>query len=84
MDVRILNAVKYIGGTVLTIGTIIFLFGFFESGYSLLTPIGIGTVVGATFIFLMGVFLVATQEMLEKTHKGKKVVLMKRKKGAPF
>ena len=69
-NLKLLNAIKYAGGIVLTIGIITFLLGFFESGSSLLTPIGIGTVMGAIFIFLMGVFFVATEEMLEKSYKG--------------
>ncbi|MFC5602228.1 hypothetical protein [Sporosarcina koreensis] len=67
---KMLNAVKVVGLTVLTIGISIFLYGFFVSDYSAVTGIGIGTVMGAIFIFLMGVFFVATEEMLEKTDKG--------------
>jgi hypothetical protein len=77
MELKILNAVKYVGGTVLTIGITIFLIGLFVSGYSILTPIGIGTVIGSVFIFIMGVFLVATEEMVEKTYKGKRIVPIK-------
>jgi hypothetical protein len=69
-NLKLLNAIKYAGGIVLTIGIITFLLGFFESDSSLLTPIGIGTIMGAIFIFLMGVFFVATEEMLEKSYKG--------------
>lgn len=71
---KMLNAVKYVGGTVLVIGILIFLYGFFVSDYSTITGIGIGTVMGAVFIFLMGVFFVATEEMQEKTDKWKRVV----------
>lgn len=67
--VKILNAVKYIGGTVLIIGIVIFLYGFFVTDYSSVTGIGIGTVMGAAFIFLMGVFLVASEEMVTKIKK---------------
>ncbi|MCM3710129.1 hypothetical protein [Sporosarcina luteola] len=67
---KMLNAVKIVGLTVLAIGISIFLYGFFVSDYSAITGIGIGTVMGAIFIFLMGVFFVATEEMLEKTEKG--------------
>lgn len=63
---KMLNAVKYVGGTVLTCGIFLFLFGLLASGYSIFIPVGIGTVVGAVFIFLMGVFFVATDEMLAK------------------
>ncbi|MEK3934379.1 hypothetical protein MKY41_03595 [Sporosarcina sp. FSL W7-1349] len=66
---QILNAVKVVGITVLTIGISIFLYGFFVSDYSAITGIGIGTVMGAIFIFLMGVFFVATEEMHEKVNQ---------------
>ncbi len=66
---KILTTVKYIGFTVLTLGIAIFLYGFFVSDYSSVTGIGIGTVMGAVFIFLMGVFFVATEEMHEKVNK---------------
>ncbi|MCH1624304.1 hypothetical protein [Fredinandcohnia quinoae] len=66
---KMINAVKYVGATVLIIGIVIFSLGFFDSGSSTLTPIGIGTIVGAVFIFLMGMFLVATEEMTEKSQK---------------
>ncbi|MED4714863.1 hypothetical protein [Bacillus badius] len=67
---RMLNAVKYLGGTVLALGIIAFLIGFFASGSSVLTPIGIGAVVGAGFVFVFGVFFVAAEEMLEKAYQG--------------
>lgn len=49
-----------------------------------MTGIGIGTIMGAVFIFLMGVFFVATEEMLEKSFKGIEVTKMKSKNGAPL
>lgn len=63
---KVLNATKYVGGTILTIGIAIFLYGFFVSDYSSITGIGIGTIMGAVFIFLMGMFLAASEEMLLK------------------
>ncbi|RFA34503.1 hypothetical protein CAI16_11375 [Virgibacillus dokdonensis] len=57
---KLLKATKYVGART---GIAIFLYGFFVSDYSYITGIGIGTVMGAVFIFLMGVFLVATEEM---------------------
>ncbi|WP_042220634.1 hypothetical protein [Oceanobacillus manasiensis] len=68
---KMLNAVKIAGATVLTLGIVIFLYGFFVSDYSAITGIGIGTIMGAVFIFLMGVFFVATEEVLEKFGKPK-------------
>jgi hypothetical protein len=82
-NMKIINATGHVGLTVLTIGVFAFLFGIFETDYSFLIPIGIGTVVGAVFIFVMGVFFAATEEMLEKTNRGSNVVPFKSKKGAP-
>ena len=67
---KMLNAVKVVGFTLLVVGISIFLYGFFVSDYSAITGIGIGTVMGAIFIFLMGVFFVVTEEMLEKVDQG--------------
>ncbi|WP_342514409.1 hypothetical protein MKY34_06590 [Sporosarcina sp. FSL K6-1522] len=72
--VKILNAVKYVGGTILTIGIAIFLYGFFISEYSTATGIGIGTIMGAVFIFMMGVFFVATEEMQQKVAKNVHII----------
>jgi hypothetical protein len=81
---KFLNAVTYVGLTVLTIGILAFIAGIVVTGYNILVPIGIGTSVGAVFIFLIGVFLVVTDEMLEKSYIGTKVVPIKSKKGAPI
>lgn len=70
LNANILKIVNYVGVTLLTIGIIIFLIGFFSNGSSILTPIGLGTVMGGVFIFVMGIFFVATEEMLNKTKKG--------------
>ncbi|WP_342506388.1 hypothetical protein [Sporosarcina sp. FSL K6-2383] len=69
-----LNIVRFTGGTILAIGISIFLYGFFISDYSAITGIGIGTIMGAIFIFLMGVFFVATEEMQDKTDKGIRII----------
>lgn len=81
---KFLNAVTYVGLTILTIGVISFILGFIVNGFNMLIPIGIGTSVGAVFIFLIGVFLVVTEEMLEKSYFGTNVVPIKAKKGAPL
>jgi hypothetical protein len=81
---KFLNAVTYVGLTVLTIGILAFIAGIVVTGYNILVPIGIGTSVGAVFIFLIGVFLVVTDEMLERSYIGTKVVPIKSKKGAPI
>lgn len=67
--IQILNAVRIFGGITLIAGIILFCIGFFGSGSSPLTPIGIGTIMGAVFIFLMGVFFTVTEEMLERSGK---------------
>ncbi|KKK37844.1 hypothetical protein WQ57_11755 [Mesobacillus campisalis] len=71
---RMLHAVKYAGGIILTIGIAIFVYGFFLSSGGVATGIGIGTVMGAIFIFIMGVFLAGTEEMLLKAGKSKNVI----------
>lgn len=68
-SLRILSFVKLVGLALLFIGLLLFSFGFFGNGYNTLTPIGIGTIVAAVFIFIMGIFFVATEEMLFKTQK---------------
>lgn len=73
MKSTMLEAVKYFGGTVLIAGIIIFCLGFFGNGSSILTPIGIGTVMGAIFVFLMGLFLIASEEMLLKAQSANKI-----------
>ncbi|SET95945.1 hypothetical protein SAMN05421676_11267 [Salinibacillus kushneri] len=65
-NLKILNAVKFAGGLILLAGIILFAIGLFESRYSILVSIGTGTIIGAVFIFLMGVFLVITEELVEK------------------
>lgn len=80
---KILNVVKILGSTVLGIGIIMFLLGLFVSDYTILTSIGIGTVMGAVFIFLIGVFFVATEEMLSKTSKGHQIIPQAVKKETP-
>ena len=62
----ILNATKYVCGSILILGIALFLYGFFVSYYGNITGIGIGTIMGAVFIFVMGIFLVASEEMVTK------------------
>jgi len=80
-SLNILNAAKVVGYSILSVGIAIFLYGFFVSDNNIATSIGIGTVMGAIFIFLIGVFFVATDEMEKKTDKGIKFSL---EKGVPF
>jgi hypothetical protein len=66
--IKIIRAVKYTGAVILTVGILIFLYGFFISDRSLWTGVGIGTVMGAVFLFLMGVFFVGTEEKLKERY----------------
>lgn len=81
---KLLNFVKFVGLTLLIAGVIMFGIGFTGNGFNTLTPIGLGTIVGAVFIFLIGVFFVATEEMIDNTPKGIKFEPIKQKKGAPL
>jgi hypothetical protein len=81
---KVLNAVRYIGGTFLFIGIISFLIGILVNGSTALIGIGIGAAIGAVFIFIMGVFFVITEEMTEKSFKGIAISPIKHKKGAPL
>jgi hydrogenase-4 membrane subunit HyfE len=67
-----LHATRYIAGALLTIGIAIFLYGVLVSEYNTATGIGIGTVMSAVFIFLIGLFLVASEEMIVNSRKYKK------------
>lgn len=66
---KVMNVIQYVGGIILIIGIVIFLYGFFVSEFSTFTGVGIGTIMGAVFVFIMGVFLVATEEMLIKSQR---------------
>lgn len=70
----ILRAVKYICGTLVLLGIALFGLGIYVSDYQGLVGIGVGAVMSATFIWIMGVFLVATEEMIGKQYKGKKSI----------
>lgn len=69
---KMLHATRYIAGALLIIGIAIFLYGVLVSEYNTVTGIGIGTVMGAVFIFLIGLFLVASEEMIVNSRKYKK------------
>ncbi|SDM39418.1 hypothetical protein [Bacillus sp. OK048] len=81
---KLLNAVTYVGLSVLTIGVIAFIVGVIVTDFNMLISIGIGTSVGAVFIFLIGVFLVVTDEMIEKSFVGTKVVPSNKRNEAPL
>ncbi|MFF2445467.1 hypothetical protein ACFVSW_00080 [Neobacillus sp. NPDC058068] len=70
LNVKILNTVKVSGSILLTLGILTFFYSFFVNDYRNLAGISIGIIMGAVFIFLMGVFFVATEEMLKTSDKG--------------
>ena len=77
---KILFTVKITSCCVLTIGFILFLLGLIVNDYKILTSIGIGTLVSGGLIFLLGALFVATEEMVDKTDKGTKVISLKEKR----
>lgn len=76
---KILEATKWAGGITLLTGIIILMYGI-AIGFNPIIGIGIGTVVGAVIIFLMGMFFIATEEMVENTFKGVEITPIKSNK----
>ena len=68
---KMINATRIVGAVTLAIGIAIFLYGMAVSDYIYITGIGVGAVMGAVFIFLIGMFLIAAEEMLSKNHSRK-------------
>jgi hypothetical protein len=68
-NLRLLTSAKIICGSLITIGTLLFLYGF-VNGFSNVVGVGYGTVMGGVFIFIMSIFLVATEEMLNRKRTG--------------
>ncbi|ALC86817.1 MULTISPECIES: hypothetical protein [Bacillaceae] len=62
--VKMLHATKFVGAILLTVGIATFLYGSLISEYSTVMGVGIGIVMGAVFIFLIGMILVASEEMV--------------------
>ncbi|MCM3359214.1 hypothetical protein [Psychrobacillus sp. MER TA 171] len=67
--VKMLHATKVVGAALLTIGIAVFLYGTFVSEYSTIMGVGIGIVMGAVFTFIIGMILVASEEMISKQLK---------------
>ncbi len=67
--IKMLTATKTVGAVILTIGIAIFLYGMIVNDYVFISGIGVGAVMGAVFIFLIGMFLIAAEEMLSKGKK---------------
>jgi TRAP-type C4-dicarboxylate transport system permease small subunit len=68
--IKVLNAVRAVSISLLIIGMMMITLGFLGNNNSTMTAIGIGTISGAVVIFLMGIFFVATDEMLGKLGRG--------------
>lgn len=81
--VKMLNVTKLVSSIVFFLGMIVFIYGY-ENGFIYAVGIGLGTVAGAILIFLMGMFFIATEEMVENTFKGIKITPLKPRKGAPL
>lgn len=63
------HTVYYVSGITLLLGIVMLSAGINE-GVKLLVPIGIGTIIAAGFIFLIGIFFIATEEMLKLRDRG--------------
>ena len=68
---KMINATRIVGAIILALGIAIFIYGMVVSDYVYITGIGVGAVMGAVFIFLIGMFLIAAEEMLSKSHSRK-------------
>lgn len=79
-NTKSLNAIARVGGTILTIGIVLFLIGLIVSDSSMLTSMGIGITTGAVFIFLIGLFFIASEEMVEKSRMSDNVAVKRRVK----
>jgi hypothetical protein len=66
---KMIKATRNVGAITLAIGIAIFVYGMIVSDYVVITGIGVGAVMGAVFIFLIGLFLIAAEEMLSKIHR---------------
>ncbi|MFD1415264.1 hypothetical protein [Oceanobacillus jeddahense] len=70
MNKKLLKSLSLICGTLITIGAMMFIYGYLVSAIPIVTAVGIGLAEGGTFIFIMGLFLVAVEENFRgKKHK---------------
>ncbi|SIS47905.1 hypothetical protein [Salimicrobium flavidum] len=72
MDKKTLNIVQYTGATLLILGILTFLVSVLGVGDRTLTMVGVGLVMGSVFIFMMGLFLVLSEELTLKFKKDDK------------
>ena len=76
---KIINVTKFISITLFLCGALTLFYGIVND-YSSIVGIGVGMGVGAIFIVLMGMFFVATEEMVETTFKGIEITPMVERK----
>ncbi|MFD1453858.1 hypothetical protein [Oceanobacillus sojae] len=69
---KLLKGLSLVCGTLITIGAIMFIYGYFVSAIPLVIAIGIGLAEGGTFIFIMGLFLVAVEENIRRKNQNQK------------
>lgn len=69
---KLLKGLSLVCGTLITIGAVLFIYGYFGSAITLVTAIGIGLAEGGTFIFIMGLFLVAVEENIRRKNQNQK------------
>lgn len=64
-----MRLVKTVAGTLALLGLALVLAGVVATGYNLLLAVGVGTVTGAGFIFLIGLFLAMGEEMSARSKR---------------
>ncbi|WP_077600880.1 hypothetical protein [Oceanobacillus sojae] len=74
LNKKLLKGLSLVCGTLITIGAVLFIYGYFVSAITLVTAIGIGLAEGGTFIFIMGLFLVAVEENIRKKNQNQKQI----------
>ncbi|SDJ45289.1 hypothetical protein [Salimicrobium halophilum] len=73
MNSKTLNAVQYTGATILIMGIVTFLLSVMGVGDRTLTMVSVGLVMGSVFIFMMGLFLVMSEELTLRFKKDKRL-----------
>lgn len=73
MNSKTLNTVQYAGASILIIGIVTFLLSMMGVGDRTLTMVSVGLVMGSVFIFMMGLFLVMSEELTLRFKKDKRL-----------
>lgn len=69
---KLLKGLSLVCGTLIIIGAMMFIYGYFVSAIPVVTAVGIGLAEGGTFIFIMGLFLVAVEENINDKNRKQK------------